>query len=225
MERNLTAPGRVASVLLIAVLVGPTVAWWHHVVRMTTGCAGGYGNHRVTGELESASCTLSVAGAPVYRLGWLADLVTAAGLLLALLAAVLVLVQPARSALRAELALLPVPTLALAALLIREDGWAPPGIVRMTAGFLAEHAAAAEPPVDTPLVHTYGAEPYAAGWRIRVPGAGIFVPTPGLMWIFAVFVAVLLALGLALVVWRARFRPGPERLTARRPPGWSGSPR
>jgi hypothetical protein len=223
MEPDRTARGRVTSVLLIAVLVGPTVAWWHHLVRVLTGCAGGYGNHRITGELGFAGCTLSVAGEPVYRLGWRADLATAAGLLIALVAAVLVLVQPARSPLRAALALLPVPMLALAALMMRQDGWASPGIGRRFGGFLAEQAAAVEPPVGAPLVHTYGAEPYPAGWRIRVPGASIFVPAPGLMWIFVVFIAVLLALALALVVWRARLRPAV--LTARRTLGPSGSPR
>lgn len=222
MKRLLSAPGRLVAVLLIAVLIGPTAVWWHYVGRLLVGCASGYGNQRVSGDPGLAQCTLSVAGEPAYRYGWLGDLATAVGLLLALLAAVLVVLAPARGALRPLLALLPVPMLLLVVAMLRNNGWAPAGLVRMSSGFLAERAT--EPPADDAArVHTFGVEGYPDGWRVRVPGASIFMPALGPMWIFAVCVAMCVAVVLALVVWWARF--GPASVTVRRTPQWSGSRR
>ncbi|GAA2347290.1 hypothetical protein GCM10009854_25420 [Saccharopolyspora halophila] len=223
MKGLLRAPGRPTSVLLIAVLAGPTIAWCRYVVDALAGCAGGYGNHRVSGDVTPAGCLLSVSGEPVYRLPWLADFVAAASLLVALLAVVVVLCWPLRSAVRPVLALLPLPLLLSAVVLMRYKSWGPPGKAHMTSGFLAH--VAVRPQTAGSDAPARAVEVADAGWRVVMPGAGILVPAPGLIWYLVACFGVLLAALVVVVVWRARPRRAPAGDTRRRSPRAAGSPR
>lgn len=223
MKGLLRAPGRPVAVLLIAVLAGPTIAWCRYLADVLAGCAGGYGNHLVSGDTAPAGCLLFVSGEPVYRLPWLAVLAATASLLVALLAVVVVLCWPLRSAVRPVLALLPIPMLLLAGALMRFNTWGPFGKGHMTSGFLAD--VAVTPDVVGSERPAYAIETATVGWRVRMPGAGILLPGPGLVWYLVVCFAVLLAVLLAVVVWRARPRRAPEVGTGRWFPRGAGAPR